>query len=168
MAFQIGEHFFYPHATLIKKECGFRIATKDYDWDLAISFAGEHRELAKEIVEQLEVLDCSIFFDENYEANFLGRAWRETFKKIFADQCRFVICLLDKHHDKKIWPTFERECFSIRVKDGEVIPIFLDDTVFVGISRDIIGIPFSYSPPPDKNRVTDEIVWKITERLGMP
>ncbi|MEZ0261349.1 MAG: AAA family ATPase, partial [Alphaproteobacteria bacterium] len=37
----------------IKRACGFRIDGKEFDFDFAISFAGENRGLAKEIVNQL-------------------------------------------------------------------------------------------------------------------
>ena len=90
------------------------------------------------------------------------------FERIFGRDSRLVICLLDRHYREKIWPTFERECFLPRVREGEVIPIFLDDTTFVGIPKDIIGITFARSDDPEveNSRVTDEIAFKLMERLG--
>lgn len=152
----------------LRKVCGFRAGGRDYEFDFAISFAGENRSLAKMIAEQLELLDCSVFYDEFFEVNYLGKAWHAKFKDVFTEQCRFVLCLLDKHHLEKIWPTFERESFLPRVPDGAVIPIYLDGTIFPGIPRDIIGIHFDVSAGLlDKleNRVTDEIVFKLTSRL---
>ena len=152
----------------VKRDCGFRSTIQEYRWDFAISFAGENRDLAREIVDQLETLDISVFFDENYEANFLGKVWREQFRKIFTEESRFVIALLDQNHDRKIWPTFERECFSVRVRDGRVIPVFLDETVFVGISKDVVGIKFTSTIPINRNLVTDSIIWKLHDRLADP
>ncbi len=152
----------------LRKACGFRTGDHNFDFDFAISFAGENRTIARLIVDQLKTLDCSVFYDEHYEANYLGKTWNKQFTEIFSNQSRFVICLLDKHHRDKIWPTFERECFSHRVEDAAVIPIYLDETIFVGIPRDLIGIVFH----PDEileedleNRVTDDIVFKIMSRL---
>ena len=72
-----------------------------------------------------------------------------------------------KHYREKIWPTFEREHFLPRVPDGDVIPIFLDDTVFVGVPKGLIGIPFKRRDlDEEKSRVTDEIAFKLVERLG--
>ena len=65
-------------------------------------------------------------------------------------------------------PTFERECFSPRVSEAAVIPIYLDDTPVPGIPKDIIGIPFkNYASFGAElpNKVTDEIVFKLFERL---
>jgi hypothetical protein len=113
-------------------------------------------------------MDCHVFFDENFEANFLGGAWSRQFERIFGRDSRLVVCVLDDHYREKIWPTFERECFLPRVPAGEVIPVFLDDTTFVGIPKDIIGIKFHKGAAPElePNRITDEIVFKLLERLG--
>ena len=92
----------------MRMDCGFRVQAKDYEFDFAISFAGENRDLARYIAEQIEVLDGHVFFDEFYEGNYLGKAWSTQFQEIFLEKSRFVICLLDKNYKDKIWPTFER------------------------------------------------------------
>ncbi len=152
----------------IRRICGFRNQPISYEFDFAISFAGENRDLARQINRQLESLDCSIFFDELYEANFLGTALHKKFNQIFSEQCRFVICLLDTFHLEKIWPTFERECFLPRISDGSVIPVYLDDTIFPGIPRDLLGINFNnYIEYGDslQNKITDEITFKVISKL---
>ena len=152
----------------LRVDCGFKAPGRDFEFDFAISFAGEDRDLARQIAVQLGLLDAHVFFDEHFEANFLGGAWSKQFERIFGRDSRLVICILDKPYREKIWPTFERECFLPRVGAAEVIPIFLDDTPFVGIPKDIVGIKFTRSgdPKDEESRVTDEIVFKLIERLG--
>jgi len=149
----------------LRRDCGFREDETVFDWDFAISFAGENRDLAKTIADLLAVLDCTVFYDQYYEANYLGTAWSQQFKEIFGTKSRYVICLLDKHHADKIWPTFERDCFKPRVAEGAVIPIYLDDTPFVGIPEDIVGIDFKGKDSTDIDLVTDHIVYKLEEKL---
>jgi hypothetical protein len=151
----------------IRKDCGFRDNVKPKEFEIAISFAGENRQLAQYITEQLESIDVSVFLDENYEANYLGKTWSKQFERIFLEDSTLVICLLDKFHKDKIWPTFERDCFKKRVPIEEVIPIFLDDTVFVGIPDDLIGIKFHWNPLDIdwQDKVENEIVYKIWERI---
>jgi hypothetical protein len=73
---------------------------------------------------------------------------------------------LDRYHSEKIWPTFERDCFKPRVSDATVIPIYLDDTKFPGIPEDIIGIHFKNPDHHnDENAITDQIIFKLEERL---
>jgi hypothetical protein len=150
----------------LRQECGFKHTDKDYEFDFAISFAGENRGLARQISSQLEVLDCAVFFDELFENNYLGKAWNKSFQDIFRNRSRLVVCLLDSHHNEKIWPTFERECFEPRVAEEAVIPIYLDDTPFVGIPKDTVGIRFSPDEESDiDNQVTDQIVFRLADRL---
>lgn len=161
--------YFLKHLSWAKlrHDCGFRAAGRDFEYDFAISFAGENRNLAREIAQQLAMLDAHVFFDEQFETNFLGRAWSAQFERIFSRDSRLVVCILDRHYREKIWPTFERECFLPRVPSGEVIPIFLDDTAFVGIPQDLIGIKFNGNTADlDKGRVTDEITFKLHDRLS--
>lgn len=152
----------------IRSACGFRQDDRDYSFDFAISFAGENRELARTITDQLQLLDCAVFYDEYFEANYLGQAWHKSFREIFGQQARFVVCLLDEHHAAKIWPTFERECFAPRVAEAAVIPIYLDDTPVPAIPKDIVGIMFKdYRTFGNAlaDRVTDDIVYKLIDRL---
>lgn len=152
----------------IRTACGFRAGAKEYEFDFAISFAGENRALASLIASQLQELDCAVFYDEWFEANYLGKAWHKAFTQIFGEQSRYVVCILDKHHAEKIWPTFERECFAPRVAEAAVIPIHVDDTPIAGIPKDIVGIHFKDYASLGAglaNRVADDIVFKLIDRL---
>ncbi|EON75632.1 hypothetical protein ADIS_4035 [Lunatimonas lonarensis] len=151
----------------IRRDCGFRDNVKPREFEIAISFAGENRQLAKYIAEQLDSIDVSVFLDEHYEANYLGKAWSKEFERIFIEDSNLVICLLDQNHRDKIWPTFERDCFKKRIPNAEVIPVFLDDTVFNGIPEDIVGIKFKWDPSELnwQDKVENEIVFKIWERI---
>ncbi len=152
----------------LRQDCGFREQNEDFEFEVALSFAGTNRELAQFISESLTMLDVSNFYDEMFEANFLGKAWSEQFKGIFSKKSKYVVTLLDSHHLKKIWPTFEREHFAPRIADESVIPIFLDDTKFPGIPSDIVGIHFVFDPSQDdwKQKATDEIIMKLIDKLS--
>jgi hypothetical protein len=153
----------------LRVDCGFRNVTKDREWDVAISFAGENRELAEYIAISLDLLDMRVFYDKNYEDNYLGRLWSDVFKSIYSERSSLVICLLDSNHKRKIWPTFERECFQPRVADGEVIPIILDDTIFVGLPKDLASIRFNWDPSEHdwRKKVDDSIIVRLIDRLDM-
>jgi len=162
--------FYYMHHVdweEIRKECGFRENLKPKEFEIAISFAGENRPLAQYVAVGLQNIDISVFLDEHYEANYLGKAWSKEFERIFVDDSRYVVCILDINHKNKIWPTFERECFKKRLGSEEVIPVFLDDTIFVGIPDDIVGIRYKWDQENAKwqEEVDDQIIYKIWEKL---
>ena len=107
------------------KECGFTKTNNTYIFDIAISFAGENRKLAEEIAYTLRLLDYEVFYDELYEANYIGRSWSKEFERIFTTDSKFVVSILDKFHRSKIWPTFERECFFEKIQnDGDDVLSF--------------------------------------------
>jgi hypothetical protein len=49
-----------------------------------------------------------------------------------------------------------------------VIPVYLDDTKFVGIPQETVGIKFTYNEaePGWRNRADTEIVFKLIEKLS--
>jgi hypothetical protein len=153
----------------LRSDCGFRdTAEHQKPFDVAISFAGENRELAREIASRLSELDVAVFFDENFEVAYLGRRLGDEFERVFSTGSRFVLCLLDKFHREKIWPTFERDTFLRRIAAQEVIPIYLDKTNFPGVPSDVFGINFIYDPLNDdwRAKVDDEIVLPMIDRIG--
>lgn len=152
----------------MRLDCGFRDAAITREWDIAISFAGENRDLAKFISEKLKELDVSVFFDEDYETDYLGKRLSDQFQSVFGKSARYVVCLLDKYHRHKIWPTFERDVFVERVKDQAVIPIYLDDEKFVGIPSDLYGISFKVERTNGdwREAANEKIVLKLIDKLG--
>jgi hypothetical protein len=147
----------------LRDDCGFTDAERNLEYDLAISFAGENRDLAKRFAEKIEIFDVSVFFDELYEANLLGRALTKQFTRIFNTDSQFVLVLLDVNHKEKVWPTFERETFKKRVADEAVIPVYVDNTVFLGIPEDIYGIDLRNGISDD---IIDDAVIKIVDRIS--
>lgn len=151
----------------LRQRCGFRNAPIDFEWDIAISFAGENRTLADFVDQQLRDLDISVFYDRNYEDNYLGGLWSQQFSDIFVAKSRLVVAILDKYHREKVWPTFERDCFAVRVQQGEVIPIMLDDTVFPGIPKDLVSIYFDFEGDVEaqKDAIIDQVVLRIAAKV---
>lgn len=147
----------------LRDDCGFNDGDKSSSFEVAISFAGENREMARKFAEKLEIFDVSVFFDELYEANLLGKALTKQFTQIFNEESKFVLCLLDKFHHDKIWPTFERDTFRNRVGDEAIIPVYLDDTIFLGIPEDLYGFDFKRSATDDD---IDNAVIKLVERIN--
>ncbi|WP_392664153.1 TIR domain-containing protein [Amaricoccus sp. B4] len=151
----------------LRQRCGFRDDPRDFEWDIAISFAGENRDIADFIGQKLRELDISVFYDRNYEDNYLGGLWSQQFLDIFVRKSRLVVAILDQHHKDKVWPTFERDCFTQRVSEAEVIPVFLDKTIFPGIPTDLVSIHFDYSGDIDAqaDAIIDDIVLRIAGKL---
>jgi hypothetical protein len=54
----------------LRSDCGFRGRDGNYEFDIAISFAGENRDLAEYLAERFSALDIQVFYDANFETNW--------------------------------------------------------------------------------------------------
>ncbi|MDF2651222.1 MAG: hypothetical protein K0Q73_7027 [Paenibacillus sp.] len=86
---------------------------------------------------------------------------------VFVNKSRLVVALLDKYHSEKVWPSFERDCFTPRVHAHEVIPVILDNSVFPGIPSDLVSIKFSFNGDlnSQKDEIIDDVVLRIATKL---
>jgi hypothetical protein len=153
----------------LRSDLGFRPEESDvYEYDLAISFAGENRWIARYIANRLSELDVNVFYDESHQTDLLGKNLTEEFRKVFAEKSRFILCLLDKHYDLKAWPKFEKEVFQFKVRDSSVIPVFLDGTKHVGIPSDIKGFDLKGIKEDDNgiSKIDDHVILSLIDKLA--
>jgi hypothetical protein len=107
--------------TFEEKVVGEKPPGADYKHDIAISFAGEDREIAKNLAEKLQnklVNDraVKVFYDEFYKSELWGKEQTEYFQKAYGPDSRFVVLLLSRHYPVKKWTGFE---FSIMREEAE-------------------------------------------------
>lgn len=98
-------------------------------YDFALSFAGENRNLAEGLAQELASREISIFYDRNEQHRILANDVEEYLAPIYRSESRFVVALLSKDYPKKIWTKFESEQFKQRFGQGSVIPIWYTDSL---------------------------------------
>lgn len=111
------------------KEMGFNFEDCRTKYDFAISFAGERREYAKMIYDQLTENEYSVFYDKDLDisADILGRDLEKYFGPIYEADATYIIALIDYAYSQKIWPSFEMKKYEKRFKEDSVIPILFED-----------------------------------------
>ncbi len=111
------------------KEMGGKLEECKTKYDFAISFAGERREYAKIIYNQLIDNEFSVFYDKDLDisADILGRDLDKYFGPIYEVDATYIIALIDNIYSQKIWPVFEMSKYKKRFKEGSVIPILFED-----------------------------------------
>jgi hypothetical protein len=121
----------------------FSVAFK-HKYDFALSFAGEDRQLAESLCNELVENEVAVFYDKNEQQRILANDVEEYLAPIYRSESRFVLPLLSRHYPKKIWTKFESIQFKDRFGDRGVIPIWFNDNE-PGIfdeSRRVGGLPF--------------------------
>jgi hypothetical protein len=111
-----------------------------FEYDIAISFAGEDREIAKDLAKLLRAKGVRVFYDEFFRHELWGKKLTEYFQNIYGSKTKFVISLISRHYPIKDWTDFE---FSIMRKEAKsrqtefILPVKIDNTKILGIHEDI-------------------------------
>ncbi len=113
-------------------------------YDIALSFAGEDRQLAREIAEQLQSQGVRVYFDEFERTELWGKDLSDEFRKRYGEETRYVVPLISKNYVVKDWTDFE---FTIARREARrrtevfILPVKLDDTALPGLRSSIAYLP---------------------------
>jgi len=141
---KIEETFFKEEEKHYIREKGKK-EVKTFEFDIAISVAGEDRHIAENLVRALSAEGVKVFYDNLYKYDLWGKDLRVYFQGIYGPKARFVLLLISKYYPIKEWTDFE---FSImrdeakRRKNEFILPIKLDDTKMIGISESIAYLDY--------------------------
>ncbi|MDY9922763.1 toll/interleukin-1 receptor domain-containing protein [Methanobacterium sp.] len=120
-----------------------RMATleKKYDYDVALSFAGEDREYVERVANCLLYKDVRVFYDRFKTVENWGKDLYIHFDEIYRKKARYCVMFLSKSYAGKLWTDHERENAQARAfqdKEEYILPVRFDHTEIPGI-RPTIG-----------------------------
>ena len=113
-----------------KNNVPFDIET--HQFDIAVSFPGEHREYVKAVVEALakRIDKEQIFYDDYYTA-FLARTSLDILlQDIYRNRSKLLVVFLCEDYQKKDWCGLEARAIGDIIKqrhDDQIMPIRMDD-----------------------------------------
>ncbi|WP_375413909.1 TIR domain-containing protein [uncultured Bradyrhizobium sp.] len=114
---------------------GFKQIGFDSRYDFALSFAGEDRDVAAALFNELMEREISVFYDKNEQDRIAAENIEEYLAPIYSSEAKFVVCILGDHYPRKIWTRVESKLFEERFKSGQVIPVLLNGTAAGVFSR---------------------------------
>jgi TIR domain len=135
-----------------------------YDYDVALSFAGEDRPYVHDIAERLQTHGVRVFFDQFAVADIWGAELTEFLDEVYRKKARFTIAFISSSYATKSWPTHERRSALARALTDlgpYFLPVRLDDTELPGL-RPTVGYVDAGSTTPE------ELVELILQKLGRP
>ncbi|WP_271460669.1 TIR domain-containing protein [Pantoea leporis] len=114
------------------------------DYDFALSFAGQDREVAEGLFNKLQDREVSVFYDKNEQHRILANDVEEYLAPIYRSSSLFVIVLYSHHYPVKIWTKFESDNFKHRFGENCIIPIWFNDAPagMLDETRKVGGITF--------------------------
>ena len=112
----------------------------EYDYDVAVSFAGEDREYVEEFVEKVKDKGYRIFYDQDLMADLWGSNLIDFLQAVYARRARFAVLFISRHYVEKRWPQHERQSAQDRALQESspyILPVRLDDTQLPGLHSTI-------------------------------
>jgi tetratricopeptide (TPR) repeat protein len=106
-------------------------------FDVALSFAGEDREVARLIAVGLKDQGLKAFFDDDEQANLLGENLYEYLADLYSNRASYCIVIVSKDYVKKRWTRHEWRATQERalrsVDEAYILPLRLDDAELPGL-----------------------------------
>jgi hypothetical protein len=117
------------------------MANKLFEYDVALSFAREDREVAEELAEMLRARNRKVLLDESQSVELGGGDFTTHIAELYRTKARYCVVLLSRHYPLKAWRESERTSVqqrSLRDANEYILPLQLDDTEVPG-SQEIKG-----------------------------
>lgn len=105
-------------------------------YDVVISFAGEDREIASAIAENLVMKGITVFYDEYEQANLWGKDLYAHLTKVYRDESKYCLMIVSENYAKKQWTNHERKAAQARAFQENteyILPLRLDDAEIEGV-----------------------------------
>lgn len=109
---------------------------KYYDYEVALSFAGEDRDYVEQIAKILKKNNIRVFYDFYEKSNLWGKDLYEHLDNVYRFKSKFCILFLSANYKQKVWTDHERKSAQARAfkeNDEYILPVKLDDTEIKGI-----------------------------------
>jgi hypothetical protein len=140
------------------------LAKRRVKYDVALSFAGEDRDIAREIADRIIALQYQVFFDEYEKAQMWGADLTSELGRIYGEEARFCLILISKHYAEKPWTNHERQFALARALEDRrpyILPLRIDDTR-------LPGLPPTWGYLDLRNTDIVEVCKLLVDKLGPP
>jgi len=107
------------------------------DFDIAISFAGEDRALARQLAHELKNKGLIVFYDDDEQASLLGETLTEYLIDIYKNRASYCVVLVSSHYIRKRWTRHEWKAAQARAFEqfdkAYILPVRLDKSELPGL-----------------------------------
>jgi hypothetical protein len=110
----------------------------EFEFDVALSFAGEDRAVAQEFANLLLVKKIKVFYDEYEAADMWGKDLIDHLVNIYSRKAHYCVMFISQYYPLKKWTKVERMAAQERAfRDANeyILPLRLDDTQVPGITE---------------------------------
>ena len=114
-----------------------------FQFDVALSFAGEDRAYVGDIAERLRSRDVRVFYDQYEQATLWGKDLYEHLDYVYQRAAQYCVLFASVHYAGKVWTNHERKSAQARALDENreyILPVRFDDTEIPGLRSTVAYI----------------------------
>lgn len=126
--------------------------SRQTEFDIALSFAGEDREYVDKVATILKSRGVSVFYDKYEEANLWGKNLYDYLTDIYSNKAFYSIMFISQYYKEKMWTNHERQAMQSRAfqeNQEYILPARFDDTEIPGLLSTIGYISLSEKSPEE-------------------
>jgi hypothetical protein len=112
-----------------------------FQFDVALSFAGEDRQYVEAVADQLRANGVEVFYDRYEQATLWGKDLYEHLDHVYQQAARYCILFVSEQYASKVWTSHERksaQARALRENEEYILPVRFDDTEIPGL-RSTVG-----------------------------
>ncbi|MET3861406.1 energy-coupling factor transporter ATP-binding protein EcfA2 [Dietzia sp. 2505] len=156
--------FYLDHLDFAKVRAQVNIRRVGYEYDVAVSFAGENREIVVELVNELTSRGLEVFYDFDQKGILWGKDLRAELQKIYSQDAQFMVICLSDYYPEKDWTVFEFEVgkTASKKRTGEyLLPVVIGDE-----SPSIVGLPATVGHLALNSESVSEVADLVQDKLS--
>jgi len=114
----------------------------EYEYDVALSFAGEDRTYVESVAANLKLLGITVFYDSFETVDLWGKDLYQYLNDIYKNKARYCVIFISKYYKKKLWTNHELRSAQARAfKENReyILPARFDLTAEIPGVDDTIG-----------------------------
>jgi len=112
----------------------------DFEYEVALSFAGEDRKIAEELAGILDGFDVSVFYDLHEQAELWGKDLYQHLQVVYRDKAKYCVIFVSGDYIAKAWTKHELKQAQARalMENREyILPVRLDDAELPGLNATV-------------------------------
>lgn len=114
------------------------VKSREFDFDIALSFAGKDRGIVEEIARFLIDCDVRVFYDDFYTHELWGKDLFQHLQTIYRDKARYCIIFVSKAYKDRAWPKHELRQAQERsffTESEYILPVVIEDVEIPGLNK---------------------------------
>lgn len=111
-----------------------------HQYDIAMSFAGEDRQLVEQVANYLDLFQVSVFYDVWEQHKLIGEDLYTYLADVYEKRASYCAMFISQSYVTKAWPSHERQFAQSRAfasKEPYILPIRVDDADCPGIPKTV-------------------------------